>query len=133
MTATLAQPARRQERQERTEAVERQPYRLRLTPDVARQLGRYVSPIVARVRTEFEDRRETDPDGPDRITIDLAGAPTVPASQLILLVTLLRHAIGNGVQITLSGVTPAIMGSLVTFDTPPDVVLIDSRGRRWAG
>src|SRR6476469_771014 len=126
MTTTRAAPVV----QERTEVGA--PYRLRLTPAVAAALGRYLSPIVAQVRAEFEDRRRTpSPDETDRITSDLSGAPTVPGAQLILLVTLLRHAIGNNVDITLSGVKPAILGSLVAFDIPPDVVLIDSRGRRW--
>lgn len=130
MTATLAAPVR----PDRAEVVERQPYRLRLTPHVAAELGRYLAPVVAEVRAAFEDRLRTrSPGGTDEITIDLSGAPTVPGAQLILLVTLLRQTVGNGVEITLAGVRPGILGSLVVFDLPPDVVLTDSRGRRWTG
>jgi hypothetical protein len=115
---------------ERTEVATRQPYRLWLAPEVARQLGRYLSPILAQIRTAFEDRHGTG--GTDELAIDMSAASTAPAAQLVLLVTLLRNALGNDVRITLSGVRPAILGSLVTFDIPRGVVLIDSRGRRWA-
>lgn len=118
---------------EGTEVATRQPHRLWLAPEVARQLGRYLAPIVAQVRTAFEDRRRTQgTGGTDDLTIDMSAAPAAPAAQLVLLVTLLRNALGNDVRITLSGVRPAILGSLVTFDIPRGVVLIDSRGRRWA-
>lgn len=119
--------------QEREEMAGRQPYRLWLAPDVASRLGRYISPIVAKVRTAFDARRQTrGTDEADTLTIDMSDAPNVPSAQLILLVNLLRHALGNGVEITLFGVKPTILGAFVTFDLPRDVVLIDSRGRRWA-
>jgi hypothetical protein len=119
---------------ERTEVATRPPYRLRLAPDVAGRLGRYISPVVATVRTAFEERRrEGDTGGADRLTIDLSDATTVPGAQLILLTNLLRQTLGDGVEITLTGARPALMGALVTFDLPRDVVLIDARGRRWTG
>lgn len=107
------------------------PYRLWLTPEVARHLGRHLSPIVATVRAAFDERGTTG--AADRLTIDLSAATDVPSAQLVLLVTLLRNALGGGVEITLSGVRPMVLGGLVTFDLPDDVVLIDARGRRWAG
>ena len=66
-----------------------------------------------------------------KLTIDLTGAPTAPAAQLVLLVRLLRRTLGDGVLIELSGVTPMIRTSLVVFGVPRDVAVIDSRGRSW--
>lgn len=107
-------------------------YRLRLTTDEVRELGKYLSVIVARVRAAMTD----DPDEPERhsikkLTIDLAGAPTAPGAQLILLVKLLRRTLGSGVLIELSGVRPTILTSLVAFGIPREVAVIDSRGRPW--
>lgn len=108
--------------------------RLRMSSDVARELGRYISPIVAKVRSAFDERRRTQgSDEPDALTIDLSDASTVPGAQLILLVNLLRDTLGTSVVITLSGVRPMIMGSLVTFDLPRDLRVIDARGREWPG
>lgn len=107
-------------------------YRLRLMPDEVRQLGKYLSVIVARVRTALADDTGTpDLQSIEKLTIDLAGAPTVPGAQLVLLVSLLRRVLGNGVLIELSGVRPTILVSLVAFGIPPDVAVIDSRGRPW--
>ncbi|NGY65125.1 hypothetical protein G7043_40075 [Lentzea sp. NEAU-D13] len=107
-------------------------YRLRLTPDEVRELGKYLSVIVAKVRAAMTD----DPDEPDlhsikKLTVDLAGAPTAPGAQLVLLVKLLRRTLGNGVLIELSGVRPTILASLVAFGIPRDVTVIDPRGRPW--
>ncbi|MFJ8962444.1 hypothetical protein ACIRG5_23935 [Lentzea sp. NPDC102401] len=107
-------------------------FRLRLAPDEVRELRRYLSVIVTRVRAAMT----VDPDDPDlhpikKLTIDLAGAPAVPGAQLVLLVTLLRRTLGDGVIVELSGVKPTILGSLVAFGIPPDVAVIDSRGRPW--
>lgn len=68
-----------------------------------------------------------------RITADLVGAPTAPGVQLVLLVELLRRALGDDVLIELSGVTPMIRASLVAFGVPGNVIVTDSRGRSWAG
>ena len=112
----------------------RAPYRLRLAPEVAGQLGRYLSPIVATMRTEFEGRRQArEPGAGDRLVIDLSAAATVPSAQLVVLVNLLRAALGNEVEIGLSGVRPMVLGSLVSFDLPHDVAVLDARGRRWTG
>jgi hypothetical protein len=111
----------------------RPPHRLWLAPEVARHLGRYLSPIVATLRAVFDDRRQNQGDDEtDRLTIDMSDASTVPGAQLVFLITLLRQAFGNGVEITLSGVKPTALGALVDFEIPRDVVVIDSRGRRWA-
>ena len=105
-------------------------FRLRLTPDEVRELGKYLSVIVAKVRAAMTD----DPDEPDlhsikKLTVDLAGALTAPGAQLVMLVRLLRRTLGNGVLIELSGVRPTILASLVAFGIPQDVTVIDSRGR----
>jgi hypothetical protein len=107
-------------------------YRLRLTSEEVRELGKYLSAIVARVRAAMTD----DPGEPGshsikKLTIDLAGAPTAPGAQLVLLVRLLRRTLGNGVLVELSGVRSTILASLVAFGIPRDVAVIDSRGRRW--
>lgn len=107
-------------------------YRLRLTPDEVRELGKYLSVIVARVRAAMTN----DPDEPDlhsikKLTIDLTGALTAPGAQLVMLVRLLRRTLGDGVLIELSGVGPMILTSLVAFGIPRDVTVIDSRGRPW--
>lgn len=129
MTGALAVTA-----PERTEVAVPSPYRLWLAPDIARELGRHISPIVATVRQAFDERRQAQgAAGSNKLTIDMSDAATVPGAQLILLINLLRQALGSDVGITLSGVKPAITGALVTFDLPGDVVLIDARGRRWPG
>ena len=107
-------------------------YRLRLAPDEVRELRKYLSVIVSRVRAAMT----VDPHDPDlhsikKLTIDLAGAPAVPGAQLVMLVKLLRRTLGNGVLVELSGVKPTILASLVAFGIPPDVAVIDSRGRPW--
>jgi hypothetical protein len=56
----------------------------------------------------------------------------VPQAQLILLVTLLRSIVGPDTPITLSGVRPMNLGSLVAYDLPGDVVVVDTRGRTWS-
>ena len=99
-------------------------FRLRLAPAEVRELGRYLSAIVAKVRAT------THPIG--KLTIDLAGAPTAPVAQVVLLVRLLRRTLGDGVTIELAGVTPMIRTSLVAFGLPADVTVIDSRGRSWS-
>lgn len=107
---------------------------LRIQPprDVARELGRYVSAIAAKVRATFDTYRGTgDAEKPSEVIIDLSHAAELPQAQLILLVTLLRRIVGNGTTITLSGVRPMILGSLVAFDLPDNVVVVDTRGRRW--
>lgn len=107
-------------------------YRLRLSEDEVRELGKYLSVIVARVRAALKDDTGTpDLHSIEKLTIDLAGAPTAPGAQLILLITLLRRVLGNGVLIELSGVRPTILASLVAFGIPRDVAVIDSRGRPW--
>jgi hypothetical protein len=97
---------------------------LRLAPAEVRELGRYLSAIVAKVRATTHPIR--------KLTIDLGGAPTAPAAQLVLLVKLLRRVLGDGVTIELAGVTPMIRTSLVAFDLPEHVTVIDSRGRSWS-
>ncbi|MEU0878186.1 hypothetical protein ABZ345_06275 [Lentzea sp. NPDC005914] len=105
-------------------------YRLRLTPDEVRRLGKYLSVIVARVRAATTgDERDRHPI--EKLTIDLAGAPTAPGSQLVMLVRLLRRTLGNGVHIELSGVGPMIRTSLTAFGIPRDVTVTDLRGRSW--
>lgn len=104
-------------------------YRLRLAAAEVRELGRYLSAIVARVRAAMPG------EGPHpirKLTIDLAGAPTTPVAQLVLLVRLLRRTLGDGVTIELAGVTPMIRTSLVAFGLPGEVTVIDSRGRSWS-
>ncbi|GHH39429.1 hypothetical protein [Lentzea cavernae] len=107
-------------------------HRLRLAPHEVRELRKYLSAIVSRVQAAMAD----DPDEPGlraikKLTIDLDGAPSVPGAQLVMLVKLLRRKLGNGVLIELAGVRPTILGSLVAFGIPPDVTVIDSRGRPW--
>lgn len=112
-------------------AVPRSPYRLTLTPEVASRLGRYVSALVAKTRAAFEQRRATrGAAGPDRLLIDLSDVVTVPGAPLVLLLNLLRQALGDDVTITVAGARPAVTGALAA-DLPDDVVLIDARGRRW--
>jgi hypothetical protein len=106
-------------------------HRLRLAPHEVRELGRYLSVIVARVRAAMTDERGPLPT--EKLTIDLAGAPTAPGAQLVLLVKLLRRNLGDGVVIELTGVAPAIRTSLVAFGIPRDVAVIDTSGRSWAG
>jgi hypothetical protein len=109
----------------------RRTFRLRLAPHEVRELGRYLSVIVARVRAAMTDVDEPGPHSIRKLTIDLAGAPTAPGAQLVLLVRLLRRTLGNGVLIELSGVRPTILTSLVAFGIPRDVTVIDARGRPW--
>jgi ABC-type transporter Mla MlaB component len=108
-------------------------YRLRLAPHEVRELRKYLSVIVARVRAAMADVGEPGPHSIKKVTIDLAGAPTAPGAQLVVLVRLLRRTLGEGVLIELSGVTPTILTSLVAFGIPQDVTVIDSRGRPWTG
>lgn len=102
--------------------------RIQPTRDVAGQLGRYVSAIAAKVRATFGTGKAGEP---SELIIDLSRAAELPQAQLTLLLSLLRHIVGNGTTITLSGVRPMILGSLVAFDLPDDVVVVDTRGRRW--
>lgn len=102
------------------------PRRLRLTRDVAKNLGRYVPAITAKLRAEFDTHG-----APGELEIDLSDATEVPQSQLTFLITLLRRAIGDGTTITLSGVRPMVLHSLTTHGLPDDVVVADTRGRRW--
>lgn len=106
-------------------------YRLRLAPHEVRELGKYLSVIVGRVRAAMTEADESGPYSIKKLTIDLAGAPTAPGAQLVMLVRLLRRTLGNGVLIELSGVAPTILTSLVAFGIPRDVTVIDSRGRPW--
>ncbi len=112
-----------------TDAPARAPYELRLTAEVAREVGRYVSPIVETVATAFTER----PDAPQEIIIDLSEATAAPPAQLVLLVTLLRRTLGPEAIITLSGVRPSVLSALVPFDLPPGTVVLDSRGRTGRG
>jgi hypothetical protein len=110
----------------------RPPFRIRPTREVARELGRYLPAITAQARAAFGTRRGTGAAGePGELVIDLSHATALPQAQLILLVTLLRGIVGDGTTITLSGVRPMVLGSLVAFDLPGDVVVVDTRGRRW--
>jgi hypothetical protein len=107
-------------------------FRIQPTRDVARELGRYLSAIAAKVQATFDTHRGTgDAEEPSELVIDLSHATELPQAQLILLVTLLRRIVGDRTTITLSGVRPMILGSLVAFDLPKDVVVVDTRGRRW--
>jgi hypothetical protein len=103
---------------------------LRIQPsrEVAGQLGRYVSAIAAKVRAAYDDADE-----PAELIIDLSHAAEVPQAQLTLLVNVLRPIVGHDTTITVSGVRPMILGSLVVYDLPDDVVVVDTRGRRWTG
>jgi ABC-type transporter Mla MlaB component len=100
--------------------------RIRPSRHVAGQLGRYVSVIVAKVREAFDDAEE-----PGELVIDLSQAIELPQAQLTLLLNLLRPAVGYGTVITLSDVRPMVLGSLVGFDLPDGVVVVDTRGRTW--
>ena len=100
--------------------------RIRLTSDVAKHLGRYVSAIAATLRAEFDTDR-----GTGDLIIDLSQATEVPPAQLLLLVNLSRRIIGHGPTITLSGVRPMVLGPLTAFDLPDNVVVVDARGRQW--
>jgi hypothetical protein len=104
----------------------RQTLRIRPSRHVAGQLGRYVSVIVAKVREAFDDAEE-----PGELVIDLSQAIELPQAQLTLLLNLLRPAVGYGTVITLSDVRPMVLGSLVGFDLPDGVVVVDTRGRTW--
>ena len=95
------------------------------------QLDRYVPAIAAKARAIFDTHRG-DAEEPSELIIDLSHAAELPQSQLILLVTLLRRIVGDGPTITLSGVRPMILGSLVGFGLPDDVVVVDTRGREWS-
>lgn len=128
MTATLERPSRLETPDPevtRVSVADRLPLRITLSREVARELGRYVSAIADTVRDAEEKPREVD--------IDLSEAVELPQAQLVLLVNLVRAIVGDGTTITLSGVRPMNVGSLVAFGLPEDVVVIDSRGRRWAG
>ena len=103
------------------------PYELRLSAAVARELGRYLTPIVARVKHAITERTATT----DRLTIDLTDAAAVPGSSLITLITLLRHALGPDAVITLTGVRPQVVSTLVSFGLPHGTVVVDSKGRQW--
>ncbi|WP_143035803.1 hypothetical protein [Lentzea fradiae] len=104
-------------------------YRLRLAPREVRELRKYLSVIVARVRAAMIGGSRT----PGKLVVDLDGATDVPVVQLVMLVKLLRRNLGGGVHIELSGVRPAVVGSLVAFGIPQDVSVTDSRGRAWTG
>ncbi|WP_459722118.1 hypothetical protein [Actinophytocola sp. KF-1] len=97
---------------------------------MAAELGRYVSAITAKTAATWE--AEGNAGVPHELVIDLSDAAQVPLSQLVLLVDLLRGVVGHGTTITLSGVRPMILGSLVAYGVPEGVVVIDNRGRRWA-
>ncbi|TDQ00432.1 hypothetical protein [Labedaea rhizosphaerae] len=108
--------------------------RIRLTRDDTRELGRYLSTIARRVRAAIDAHRGADgAEEPGEFIIDLSDATELPQAQLILLVTLLRRTVGSGTTFTLCGVRPMLLGSLVAFDLPDDVVVVDTTGRRWAG
>jgi hypothetical protein len=107
-------------------------FRIALTRDVAEELGRYLTPITAAVRATFDAHRATTGTAaPAELVIDLTDAARLPQAQLTLLLTLLRPIVGDGTTITLSGVRPMILGALVAFDLPDDVVVTGTRGRRW--
>ncbi len=114
---------------EHTAQPSRSPYRIHLRRDVASELGRYVSAITAKTASGWEPHRGNA--GAPELVIDLSDAAQVPLSPLVLLVDLLRGVVGHGTTITLSGVRPMILGSLVAYGVPEDVVVIDNRGRRW--
>lgn len=106
--------------------------RIHPTREVAGQLGRYVSAIAADVRAAYDNRHDTgSAEEPGELIIDLSHAAVLPQAQLTLLVNVVRPIVGAGTTITLSGVRPMILGSLVAFDLPGDVVVVDTRGRRW--
>ena len=100
--------------------------RIRPSRNVTAELGRYVSVMVAKVRETFDDADE-----PGELVIDLSQAAELPQAQLTLLLNLLRPVVGTGTVITLSGVRPMVLGSLVGFDLPDGVVVVDTRGRTW--
>lgn len=108
------------------------PRGLRLTRDVAKHLGRYVPAVTAKLRAELDTHQgPSDAVEPIELDIDLSDATEVPQSQLALLLTLLRRTIGNGRTITLSGVRPMVLNSLTTHGLPDDILVVDTRGRRW--
>lgn len=125
MTATLDTRNRQEIPDPAVSESARPPFRITLTREVARELGRYIPAITDKVRAAAEKPRELE--------IDLSEAAELPQAQLVLLVSLLRAVVGNGTTITLSGVRPRNVGWLVAYDLPGDVVVIDSRGRRYAG
>jgi ABC-type transporter Mla MlaB component len=108
--------------------------RMRVPADMARELDRYVSAIVAALRRRFDDRGEDrGVAGFRELILDLSDVPVVPHSALMLLVTLLRRTLGDDVTITLTGVSAAVLPPLTAFDLPHGVAVIDSRRRRWSG
>lgn len=109
-------------------------HRMRIPPDVARELDRYISVIVAKFRRAFDNLRRTR--GVERrneLVLDLSDVSEVPHSSLVLLVNLLRRTLGKDVRITLSGLDPMIQGLLTAFGLPRSVAVVDSRHRRWPG
>lgn len=108
--------------------------RMRVPAEMARELDRYVSAIVAALRRRFDDRGENrGVAGSREVILDLSDVSVVPHSALMLLVTLLRRALGDDVTITLTGVSAAVLAPLTAFDLPHGVAVIDSRRRRWPG
>ena len=107
-------------------------FRIQPTRDVARELGRYVSAIVAKVRATLDTHRGTgDAEEPSELIIELSHATQLPTGATDPsphpVATRRRqrhdhHTVGRA---------PMVLGSLVAFDLPDDVVVVDTRGRRW--
>lgn len=109
-------------------------YRMRVPQDIAGVLDRYVSAIIADLRRRFEESgKDRSADGSREVILDLTDVSNVPHSALVLLVNLIRRTLGDGVTITLTGVSPAVLAPLTASAFPDGVVVIDSRRRTWPG
>jgi hypothetical protein len=102
---------------------------VRVTADEAASLHRNISSLVREARHKLASRADR---AKRELVLDLSAVPPVPAvAPLLLLVRLLRSLLGPGGRVSVTWVTPALVGALAAFALPDGVDLVDRRGRRW--
>jgi hypothetical protein len=70
--------------------------------------------------------------GYTELLVDLSDVPTTACcAELVFLAGLLRRVLGPQVPVSLIGVNPALAAPLIGGGMPDDVMMIDTRGRRW--
>ena len=107
---------------------QRVPVVLRLSPQQASDLPRWMPHLVAEVRRQLRQHGDTARD----VTIDLSALPPTPAcAPLLMLFTLVRRLLSADAGIVVTGVSPALRACLIA-ELPTGVTVVDRRGRRWS-